>query len=111
MAREPPPPALTVLANDITDEAPLAKEKRRSAFAAVALLDATDETDGSSLGEARELTLGFLNLRGDAAWEDLAAFLETDGVSAATDRKKKRFDSIDALKALKRRISHTERRT
>ena len=92
--------------DEATDEAPLAKEKRRSAFAAVALLDATDETDGSSLGEARELTLGFLNLRGDAAWEDLAAFLETDGVSAATDRKKKRFDSIDAfLGSLERHVS------
>jgi hypothetical protein len=89
--------------------------ERRAELAAVALLDATDERDGSSLGEARELTLGFLKCRGDDAWRDLSDSAKTLSVTTndAADSDSRRGDerdrydaSIDAfLGSLERHVS------
>jgi hypothetical protein len=84
---------------------------RRQSFASVALLDATDERDGSSLGEARELALGFLRRRGDDAWRDLRSFLLTEKSKAREgdapgDEGDEPLDSIDAfLGVLERHVS------
>ena len=72
--------------------------ERRSEVAAVALVDAMNETDGPSLGEARELTLGFLRRRGDDAWEDLAGALARGGEraeAAVSDRDP--IDPVDSV--------------
>ena len=84
--------------------------KRRAELAAVALLDATDERDGSSLGEARELTLGFLKRRGDDAWRDLSVLSTLSTLSAtsndAADSDSRYDASIDAfLGTLERHVS------
>lgn len=79
---------------------------RRQSFASVALLDATDERDGSSLGEARELALGFLRRRGDDAWKDLGSFLLTEQAREGDAPGDEPPDSIDAfLGTLERHVS------